>query len=133
MHWINGQIATASIIEGFPRRFFSKHEFIFLTDLNDGWNPPLAICLKMRRALEVLRNNRKVVFVCSAGINRSNALATTLLAYLESLEWDDAYVQVKKKVPRAQVNMDLRDACIQALDLFRAQTKTPQSKPKGAN
>jgi len=36
MHWITDQIATAAIIESFPRKFFSKHEFIFLTDLNDG-------------------------------------------------------------------------------------------------
>jgi len=131
MHWITNQIATASIIEGFPRKFFSKHEFIFLTDLNDGWNPPAAICLRLSRALEALHNNRKVVFVCRAGISRSNALAATLIACQENIDWDDAYSRVKKKAPHAQVEMDLCDACIQALGLFRRQTKVPQDNVNG--
>lgn len=118
MYWITEQIGTASFDEA---KTINKPDVIVVSviDLHDGWENPFNIYLRLKESLVLLAHGRKVVFVCIAGISRSNGMATTLIAFLENLEWDDAYSITKERVPRALVNMDFRDSCIEALRMMR--------------
>jgi len=116
MFWITKTLGTASEREVIEEK--DVDEIIYVTDLNDGWNSPELIYLKVKQILIPLFQKKKVVLRCKAGISRSNAIATLILAFLGNTSWDDAYTIVRERVPIAQVNPDLRDSCIEALELL---------------
>ena len=133
-YWITETLGTQSVDEAIPEGVYVAHLF----DLNDGWNPPTLLLSKAKLLLPILLSHRKLVLICQAGISRSNAIAALLLAYLNNTTWDDAYYLVRKRVPRAQINMALRDSCIEALKLLRALPEkhlynVPNKKEKGSN
>lgn len=118
MYWITNNIGTSSFEEA--KRIQDKDIVVISAiDLHDGWENPERIYLKLKESLVYLHHRRKVVFVCVAGISRSNGLATTLLAYLNNIDWDDAENLVRKKVRRAQINRDFRDSCLIALQIAK--------------
>jgi len=114
MYWITPNLGTASKDEK-----VDADEVFYLTDLNDGWNPPELIYLRAKEILVSVFQGKRIVLKCMAGISRSNGFATLILAYLSGSSWDSMYSIVREKVPIAQVNLDFRDSCIQALELLR--------------
>mgnify|MGYP000262274122 CR=1 FL=1 len=116
MYWITKTLGTASENEVIRKE--DADEVIYVTDLNDGWNPPERIYLKVKEILIPIYQRKRVVLKCKAGISRSNGIATLILAYLGNTTWDDAYTLVRERVPIAQVNPDFRDSCIEALKLL---------------
>jgi len=117
IYWITDLIGTASAIELHSWPIDSAP--INLLDLEDGWNEPFRIYMRLKESLGILAQGKRLIFVCLAGISRSNAFATTMIAYLEDIDWDDAYNLVRKKCPRAQINMKLRDSCLEALQMMK--------------
>lgn len=117
MFWINEKMATASVFEAsfFPE----KAAVITVVHLSEFWNPPEVIYQTIKAILPYLHNFPKTIICCAGGINRSNAVATTIIAFTENLAWDDAYTIVKKKVPVANVTYELKKACEEALNLLR--------------
>ena len=116
MYWITRTLGTASENEVIRKE--EVDEVIYVTDLNDGWNSPEFIYLKVKQILIPIFQKKRVVLKCKAGISRSNAIATLILAFLGNTSWDDAYTVVRELVPIAQVNPDLRDSCVEALKLL---------------
>ena len=122
MYWINSDIGISSVNEvglGYP----AEIQIILALDLVDGKEIPFRIYLKLKEALVYLAHGKKILFVCQAGISRSNGLATTLIAYLNKIDWDDAYNIIRKKVTRTQVNLDFMDSCKEALQIMRERLK----------
>jgi len=118
--WITPDLACCSMHDDFPNgvKVFS------VLDLKDGWNDPFLIYLKAKRILPYLLQLNKVVLFCHAGLSRSPGIAALLMAYLNKTTWDEAYQRyIKPTVPRSFVNMDFRDACIEALKILEACPK----------
>ena len=93
--------------------------YFYLTNLNDGYNPPELLYKYAKRILSLMYHSRlTVILVCQAGISRSNGMASLVLAFVLNIDLDEAYKIVKKKVPRTQVNYDFYDCCKQTLDLM---------------
>ena len=115
MYWITENLGTASIRE----EDNDADEVVFVTDLNDGWNPPELIYLRAKQILVPVYQKKKVIIKCVAGISRSNGMATLILAFLKNISWDDAYTITRKKVPIAQVNPCFRECCVKALRLMK--------------
>lgn len=75
------------------------------------------------KALSLLRHGERVVFMCQAGISRSNGLAALVIAYLDNMEWVDALEYVKKKVRRTHVLGQMQDSCKLALKKLESTRK----------
>lgn len=124
IYWISKNIGTTSMdelkrIPPTPEFIPEDYAVISLLDINDGFDSPTKIYLRLKSSLVYLAHGKKVIFVCLAGISRSNAFATTLIAFLENKDWDDVYYNIiKKKVPRANVNQDLAYSCKLALKMM---------------
>jgi len=74
MYWITKTLGTASEKEVIRKE--DVDEIIYVTDLNDGWNSPEFIYLKVKQILIPIFQKKRVVLKCKAGISRSNAIAT---------------------------------------------------------
>lgn len=118
VYWITNQIGTAAKGEEIPPNVWMIKLY---NQIADGWNPPEQIYLIAKEALSMLYNGDKVVFVCHAGISRSSALATLVLAYFDDGTWEYAYGIVRFKCPRAPINpkYNLMKSCVEALKLLR--------------
>lgn len=57
--------------------------------------------------IKIMSLGYPVIIQCQAGISRSNCFAAALLVYGTKMDWDDAIDLVKKKCPRANINLDL--------------------------
>jgi len=116
---ITNKIGTTSLteftLEGYPENTY----VVPLLDLVDGKNDPFIIYMKLKEALGQFCLGRRILFVCYAGLSRSNGMATTLIAYIQNLDWEDAYTIVRKACSRAQVCMDFRDSSLIALQMMR--------------
>lgn len=129
IYWITEKIGTTSMdelknIPTTPDFIPEEYTVVNTLDLADGFESPFLIYLKLKSSLVHLAHGRKLIFVCLAGISRSNALATTLIAFLENKDWDEVYYNlVKKKVPRANVNQDLAYCCKIALNMMFERLK----------
>lgn len=122
-YWIDERIGTASVDE-IAREYHihvDKTHFISCLDLIDGKNDPMLIYQKLKEALNYWCLGKNIIFFCFAGLSRSNGMATTLIAYYRNIDWEDAYTIVRKACPRAQVCMDFRDSCKEALELMRTR------------
>lgn len=117
LYWIEKNLATASLAEA--TMCPNGTVVISTIHLGDYWNPPEAIYLTIKSIIPLVALNRRVVICCAGGVNRSNAVAATLLAFEHNITWDEAYAKIKKIVWRANVTPELRESCIQALRLLR--------------
>jgi hypothetical protein len=118
-YWIIDKIGTTSVdeftLEGYPEDTY----VVPLLYLVDGKNDPFIIYEKLKETLGQFCLGKRILFICYAGLSRSNGMATTLIAYLQNLDWEDAYTITRKACPRAQVCMDFRDSCLIALQMMR--------------
>lgn len=119
IYWINNHVGTASLAE--VKKITQKNCIIIsVIHLSDYYNPPEQIYLTIKKMMPLFYiPNNKIVINCIAGVNRSNAIATTILAYFYRLNWDEMFKIVKQAVPRAQVTPELRESCIKALEMMK--------------
>jgi len=114
--WITDLLGTQSIQEKIPLQVYIIH----LLDIPDSEEAdPLVILSRLKMALGHLEKKEKVVFMCTAGISRSNALAIASLVILENLSWEEAKEKVRRKVPRMQINLGFEDRVKEALFLYK--------------
>ena len=116
LYWIEEDLATASLAEAMMCP--EGTVVISVIHLKDYWNPPEVIYLTVKAILPLMTFRRRVVICCAGGVNRSNAIATTLLAFKHNISWDSAYARVKRCVWRANVTPELRESCVRALQLL---------------
>lgn len=88
-------------------------------DLQDGFNPPEAICQKLSAVLQLLDEGKKVVVFCQAGLSRSPAVCAAVLSVRLRLELDDACRLIKTTVaPQINPSLDFMRSCREALKLL---------------
>jgi hypothetical protein len=113
INWITPWLATADVqgactvknVNGFP-----------VLHLVDGYNDPGVIVQELMKMLQNL--DRPLVIYDACGISRCNGMATLLLAYLNHTSWEDAYLVIKAKVPKAVVNPNFARCCSEALKIL---------------
>jgi len=107
-YWIiDGVLGTCAVNEETPKGTI----IVDIRDLEDDWNDPILIQRKIRIIIKTLSTGMPVIIRCQAGMSRSNAIAIATLCHLNGKNWEENEELVRKRVPRMQLNMNLRDAC----------------------
>lgn len=111
MYWIlKDKLGTASLPELEAVKKLKDVEVVLVKDLKDGKQKSKGQFESKVKKVEwiVLKKKKKAVIICVGGMSRSNAVA---LAYLvkNEMDFDEAFNLIRKKVPIAQINMDLID------------------------
>ena len=121
VYWITWQLGTSAYCdhETYPDHDDLSSFIVYnLMDLEDGWNEPMLLASRILMAIEDLKAKKRVVFMCAAGISRSNGLAIGVLSIYHNLSIDDGKRIVECICPRANPMPDLMDAIRQAVDLI---------------
>jgi protein-tyrosine phosphatase len=109
MYWITENLGTASLPEKEYLERMEGMEIELVTDLIDGEQENNGqFKSKVNHVDRMIKEGNKVVIVCVGGISRSNSVA---LAYLvkNGMNFDEAHNLIRKKVPIANICMDLID------------------------
>ena len=113
MYWVvEGILGTCAMREVTPKGAIT----VDVRDLEDGWNPPEKIRKKVDLILKCINMGVPVIIQCAAGMSRSNAIAVTVLTRMNGKDWNENEKCVRNKVKRTQIEMSLRDACLEALE-----------------
>lgn len=89
-------------------------------DLNDYGNDPLKIVPKIMLGDYIIRqSSERLVVRCFKGINRSNAIAASIISYQKNISLEDALSMVRIMVARANPNPQLLKAVEAALILLK--------------
>lgn len=85
-----------------------------LRDMADGSNPPELLARIFGKVFATVASAKKlgtrVILQCEGGISRSPAMVAAIFVYANDMEWEDALDLVKKKVPEAQISLELLDS-----------------------
>ncbi|MEA3342785.1 MAG: dual specificity protein phosphatase family protein [archaeon] len=109
MYWITKNLATASLPELEDIKKLNGTEIVAVTDLADGkQKSPDLFDRKVQKVEKIINDGKRAVVICAGGMSRSNSVA---MAYLvkNSMNFNEAYDLIRKKVPIAQINMALFD------------------------
>lgn len=107
MYWITKHVGTMAVGEDLREDEYGC-VIIDIRDLVDGKNDDQKLAEVIGRVVASAANFRvRTIVQCQAGISRSNAVVAAMLALTVKLYFDDAIDFVKKKCPRANINIDL--------------------------
>jgi protein-tyrosine phosphatase len=109
MYWITEKLGTASMEEKPYIKRDESIKIVKVTDLVDGVQTNKGqLPSKVDKVEKLIKEGNKVIVICTGGISRSNGVA---LAYLvkTGMDFNEALDLVEKKVPIAQIVMDIRD------------------------
>lgn len=120
VNWIiQNKMGTASVDELTRNLVSCQHSFGFhvisMLDVDEEKLQIEKVYSRAVQALSLLKHGERVVFMCQAGISRSNGLAALLIAYTNNLTWEEGLEEVKKKVRRTHVLGNMIDTCKEVL------------------
>ena len=123
-NWIWKELGTISLLESDTENGVI---IVDVRDLRDGkGNDVEKIKKKIQLIANLLSIGEKVTVRCVGGISRSNTIACAVMVYmLDRYSWEEPWAtqwnKVRKKVPRAQENLDFIKEVKEALkELGRA-------------
>lgn len=125
VYWITDRIGVKAASDELSDKEYGA-VIIDCRDLNDGANPVEKLVAKMHGADLVYGLGDRLIFQCQAGMSRSVAMALMLVwvnDFYPGKTIDELYQKIKKKVPTAQINMDLLDSVKQAAQSILHPTK----------
>ena len=106
-NWIWDNLGTISLLESMTEEGVT---IVDVRDMRDGCKDPYIVADKIRLVSGLLSNGRKVAIRCTAGMNRSNAIALGTMCYMVPHDdkdinnlWNHHLKVLKEKVPRAMI------------------------------
>jgi nucleoside-diphosphate-sugar epimerase len=130
IRWITAELGTAPFDQ-----LGAVDEATAVLDVRDlvdrGGNIPADAGRKLRQALELLDQGRRVVICCDYGMSRSNALAAGVLARRDRIPFNDAVRRVIAATGQAAIKIEVLDVVRAALASGPGREAAPEPAKDG--